>query len=79
MEWWQWDVGTMLGLVKVTVTKWVVATLIFFIFPPEPWEIFQFHEHMFQMGWNHLDNAFINYPLVSFGKWCQYDTDDKDN
>ena len=30
-----------------------MATQIFFIFPPNLGEMIQFHEHIFQMGWNH--------------------------
>jgi len=34
--------------------NWVVATQILFIFTPNPAEMIQFDEHMFQIGWfNH--------------------------
>ena len=48
--------------------SWVVATQIFFIFTPNPGEMIQFDEHIFQMGWfNHqLDRIFVETTAVVF-------------
>ena len=75
----QWSLGSVFFL-KVNFeiggrkqNNWVVVSNIFY-FHPEPWEMIQFDDHVYQMGWfNHkLDNIFpqiLSKPSCFFLKF----------
>ena len=55
----------------ISIYIWVVATQRFFIFTPNPGEMIQFDEHIFQVGWfNHQP---VNAGSLAWGLYydCQ--------
>ena len=55
--------------------KYVVVSRIFWMFTPKIGEMIQFHEHIFQMGWNDQRIFFLLWDLCSQNiKFTQHDS-----
>ena len=73
--------GANFGLTGFTLSEdWQVELLAggnsFFNFQPDPWEMIQFEEHIFQMGWfNHQPDCQLSFLLGSqplrSQRWCR--------